>query len=262
RLEADSKDNSVSYMREGAMGLIPSHRHSVADLEHWSKMEVFDAMRAKSPALEVREAKAQQVNREFAAQGPCYVGESRDKDSGVVVNLAFRTGVGPLAWFPAGIIENPDCAAVRDAFLRMFPDAQYIEIEASGPIVGPDITGHDGAQREFEIASRSLGERYISGVRAEESQARSLRMKRWGASTTNTCAPIGWWKGEEVFAYLHKYNLPVHPAYAMTFGGVLDRKRVRVGTIGGYRGTGRGRKEWERHYYGDVLEAINEHSGA
>jgi len=244
------------------MGLIPSHRHSLADLEHWRKMEAFDAMLAKSPALEAKEAKAIQVIREFASQGPCYVGVSWGKDSVVVAHLALRAGVGPLAWFPAGIIENPDCAAVRDAFLQMFPDAQYIEIEASGPIVGPDITGHDGAQREFEIASRRLGDRYISGVRAEESKVRSLRMMRWGESTTNTCAPIGWWKGEEVFAYLHKYNLPVHPAYAMTFGGVLDRKRVRVGTIGGYRGTGRGRKEWERHYYGNVLEAINEYSGA
>lgn len=242
------------------MSLIASPRHSREDVEHWKKMEAFDAVLARSDALTRKEEKALQAIRRFVQGGPCYVGVSWGKDSVVVAHLALRAGVGPLAWFPAGIIENPDCAAIRDAFLRMFPDAQYIEIEASGPIVGPDITGHDGAQREFEIASRSLGERYISGVRAEESQVRSLRMKRWGASTTNTCAPIGWWKGEEVFAYLHKYNLPVHPAYAMTFGGVLDRKRVRVGTIGGYRGTGRGRKEWERHYYGDVLEALEDGS--
>src|SRR5690606_41774930 len=103
------------------MGLIPSHRHSLADLEHWRKMEAFDAMLAKSPALEAKEVKALQVIREFAARGPCYVGVSWGKESVVVAHLALRAGVGPLAWVPAGRIEQPDCAAGRDAFLRSFP---------------------------------------------------------------------------------------------------------------------------------------------
>lgn len=238
------------------MPLIPSPRHSDADLREWRRLEAFDAVLSRSQALARKEERALESLRAFAAAGPCYVGVSWGKDSVVVAHLAVRAGVGPIAWFPAGIMENPDCALVRDAFLAMFPGVDYREIEASGPVIGPDVTGHDGAQREFEIASRSLGDRYVSGVRAEESRVRQLRMGRWGESTANTCAPIGWWTGEDVFAYLHKHALPVHPAYAMTFGGTLERKRVRVGTIGGYRGTGRGRREWERHYYADALEAL------
>lgn len=32
--------------------------------------------------------------------------------------------------------------------------------------------------------------------------------------------------------------------------GLLSRERIRVATIGGERGTGHGRAEWERTYYG------------
>lgn len=238
------------------MPLIRSPRHTARDLAHWERLERFDAVLAASPALARKEAKALDVLRAFAAAGPCYVGTSWGKDSVVVAHLAWRAGVGPIAWLPAGVVENPDCVAVRDAFLAAHA-VDYREIEAPGPLVGPDVTGHDGAQREFEIASRSLGSRYVSGVRAEESKVRELRMARWGESSPNTCAPIGRWSSLDVFAYLHKHSLPIHPAYAMTFGGALDRGRVRVGTIGGYRGTGRGRREWERIYYGDVLEAIS-----
>lgn len=244
------------------MGLIESHRHTPGDLAYWSQAEAMDAILSTSRALEWKEARALDQLDLFADGGPCYVGVSWGKDSVVVAHLAIRAGVGPLAWFPAGIMENPDCALVRDAFLAMYPGVAYREIDASGPVVGPDITGHDGAQREFEIASRKLGERYVSGVRAEESATRSLRMKRWGVSSKNTCAPIGWWSGEDVFAYLYKHKLPVHPAYAMTFGGALERKHIRVGTIGGHRGTGKGRREWERHYYRDTLEAVEDASQA
>ena len=63
----------------------------------------------------------------------------------------------------------------------------------------------------------------------------------WGLS----CQPNGHWSARDVFAYLNAHDLPVHPAYAMTFGGALDRGRLRVGTIGGSRGTEFGRAEWE-----------------
>lgn len=242
------------------MPLISSSRHTEADLREWGRLEAFDAILARSPLLARKEKEALAAIRSFAAQGPCYVGVSWGKDSVVVAHLAIRAGVGPLVWFSGGRIENPDCRPTRDAFIAMFPRADYREVQLSGAADAVDVTGHDGGQREFEAASRAFGDRYISGVRAEESKARSLRMAKWGPSTENTCAPIGWWKGEDVFAYLHKHSLPVHPAYAMTFGGVLDRKRVRVGSIGGYRGTGRGRREWERHYYRDELEALEDGS--
>lgn len=78
-------------------------------------------------------------------------------------------------------------------------------------------------------------------------------MCRWGTTTTSTCAPIGFWKNDDVFAYLKKYDLPVHPNYAMLGGGRYKRESIRVAEIGDTHGSGMGRSEWEREYYPDIL---------
>jgi 3'-phosphoadenosine 5'-phosphosulfate sulfotransferase (PAPS reductase)/FAD synthetase len=111
-------------------------------------------------------------------------------------------------------------------------------------------------ERGFAEAARRFGERYISGVRGEESGARKLRMMTHGTATERTCAPIGWWSAEDVFAYLHANGLPVHPAYAYSLDGLLDRARLRVAALGGERGTGWGRRQWEERYYSDALHKI------
>lgn len=50
----------------------------------------------------------------------------------------------------------------------------------------------------------------------------------------------------------------MHPAYACSFGGALDRERIRVSSLGGQRGTGHGRREWEWAYYRDEMMALGE----
>ena len=59
---------------------------------------------------------------------------------------------------------------------------------------------------------------------------------------------------ERIWAYLTEYDLPIHPTYAMNLAGARDRDWLRVSTIGGTRGTGKGRAEWERAYYQDVID--------
>jgi phosphoadenosine phosphosulfate reductase len=105
--------------------------------------------------------------------------------------------------------------------------------------------------------NKEISERHISGVRAKESAVRKLRMMRWGENTEKTCAPIGLWTTDDVFAYLVKYDLPVHPNYAMLGGGRWNRKIIRVAEIGDIHGTERGRAEWEKEYYSDILNYIN-----
>lgn len=236
--------------------LIESPRHTKRDLEVWARLEEADRVLSRLRKMESLEQRAQSALRSFASAGPTfYIGMSWGKDSVTVAHLAWRIGLRcPLIWFPAGKIENPDCVLVRDNFLSRWP-SEYREIDAAptGPV--DDVFGHDGAQAEFERAAKSLNMRYASGVRAAESAARRWRMRNWGESSPHTCAPIGWWPTEFVFAYLAKYDLPVHPIYACSMGGTFPREHIRVGTVGGYRGTGHGRRELERHYYPEVFRA-------
>jgi phosphoadenosine phosphosulfate reductase len=239
--------------------LIQSARHTALDLEHWNISEECDRVLALTDRMSRFEDDALEALSAFARDPrPFYVGVSWGKDSVVVAHLAWRLRLdAPVAWFPAGRIENPDCALVRDAFIRRFP-VNYREIEAapSGEIGGP--LGHDGAQDEFERVSATVAERYVSGVRAAESGSRKMRMRIWGASSKNTCAPFGWWPTDILFAYLAKHDLPVHPIYACTAGGLYDRLRLRVGTVGGGRGMGHGRREHERRYYPELFREVPE----
>src|SRR5690606_7006292 len=84
-----------------------------------------------------------------------------------------------------------------------------------------------------------------------------------GLVTPNTCRPIAHSDATHVFAYLHKHDLPVPPAYALGIGGCDDRRPLRVHPLrtpappasAVYR---RDHAAWEDLYYGDVLEAARQ----
>lgn len=226
--------------------LIDSTRFRSGDREAWRSAERADAVHAQTRAYRRRIEQASVALQDFATSGNCYAGTSWGKDSTCLAHLVTEiVPLVPLVWIRVEPIANPDCVLVRDAFLRDHPRCIYEEIARTLDGERPDSGALDDG---FELASRKYG-RYISGVRGEESKSRTKRMAAFGATTANTCAPLGWWTGVDVFAYLHANKLPVHPAYACTMGGLLDRERIRVATIGGERGTGHGRAEWERTYY-------------
>jgi phosphoadenosine phosphosulfate reductase len=205
-----------------------------------------------------------------------YLGVSWGKDSVVVAHLLAQSGIPyPVVWVKIDPLYNPDCDIVRDAFLDAH-DIDYHEIEVEwreeqkeawkqhAEQGRADSLGYSpkesSAVAGFREAARRWGDRHISGVRAEESSVRTLAMKRWGHSTERTCRPIGYWSTKDVFAYLHHHSLPVHPAYAMSRGGLFDRDRIRVDAFGGGRGTASGviRHEWEGHYYADRIRHIQQ----
>lgn len=243
--------------------LLPSDRLLRGDREVWARLHRADVILAQHPSWPARQDRALAEIARFDAAGPCYAGVSWGKDSVVLAHLielyAQRNGRRlPLVWVSVLGAGNPDCPRVRDAFLAEH-DVDYheitveIDLDEDGRRVGKGMLA-----RGFALAAERWGRRYVSGVRADESGARKARMRHWGACSDNTCAPIGWWKTPEIFAYLERHNLPVHPAYAMTYAGTYDRNRLRVATIGGERGTEFGRRQHERLYYLDVLRAIGE----
>lgn len=238
------------------MALIQSHRPTREDMRVWRERERLDRALYTSGGTREKERQALEALREFARE-PFYVSVSWGKDSVVVADLVARhydeLGRPPIVWFPAGAIENPDCILVRDVFLRIH-DVDYHEIPATLTSDEWDRTlGHDGAQAEFEIAARQFGRRYASGVRAEESGVRKMAVGHHGLVSRNSCRPIGTWGHHHVFAYLVGRDLPIHPAYACSLDGTIDRAVLRVSTIGGERGRRFGRQQWERRYYPEVV---------
>lgn len=244
------------------MPLIDSPRLTELDRQAWGRLHRYDAILAgRLPLLDMAD-EARRIIRDFADGGGCYVSTSWGKDSTVLAHLAATSGVRlPLVWVRVEKWENPDCPAVRDAFLAAYGDRvdyREYEVEATAARWWEEGAAAEAASRRtsrggFALAEKEFGPRHISGIRAEESRVRSIAQARWGHSSKNACRPIGDWKATDVFAYLAAHDLPVHPAYAMSHGGRLDRRWLRVSSLGGIRGADRGRAEWEQHYYPDVV---------
>lgn len=242
--------------------LIPCDRHTPEDLDHWAICEKQDALWSKLRSFGRKVASAQAVCEKYLRDGPCYASASFGKDSTVLWDLVMRAqrAVGvvvPIVWVRVEPIFNPHCLLVRDALLAQYPDARYEEITYHRDLDNWQRRGTGTLEQGFAEAEKRFGRRHMTGIRADESGIRKHRMRANGHETKWTCAPIGWWTAKDVFAYLHAFDLPVHPAYAMTRGGLWDRDKLRVANIGGTRGTGFGRSEWELTYYREELIRVH-----
>lgn len=241
------------------MMLIKSDRHSAADISLWNEHAEADLAYASLPTLAKRVERSLAAIRSFLHSGRPYAGASHGKDSTVLWHLLWRVGqVDMIHLRPSN--HNPDCDFVRDEMLCRFP-MPYSEVAIDyGDLHARGLPDYELDKltdaRWYAAISRSgdpYGGRCITGVRADESGGRKMRMKVWGESSPNACAPIGWWSTQDVFSYLAMHDLPIHPAYACLGGGRWDRERLRVAEIGDTNGKGGGRAEWEREYYHDVL---------
>lgn len=181
------------------------------------------------------------------------------KDSVVLADLVREAGIAcPLVYLRAEPVANPESPRVRDAFLPGWP-WEYREIEIDYRSIPPGLpfdAVEKAKDRLFFGAFESLDLPHISGIRAEESGGRKIRMRRWGLMSANACAPLGWWTSADVFGWLAHRDLPVPPAYAMLGGGRWDRRQIRVDELGGDRGSQFGRGAWEAEYFGDVLRRL------
>lgn len=208
--------------------------------------------RYREPAWKVerRAAEGRRRIRRFVDGGACHVGVSWGKDSVVVAHLVRAISADiPIVWLRMEGAENPDCFAVRDAFLSDFP-SNYAEL--ARPVVWENGVMAMRPWSELLAAQRSgFGERRITGIRSQESGVRSMSAAVHGVATERSCRPILDWSTAQVFAYLLCFNLPIHPAYAMNQGGRLDIERLRVDFVGDDAGRDQGRREWELAYYGD-----------
>lgn len=238
--------------------LFPCERHTKADLALWRNLERADFAHWKRLEASGRVVATVETIRRFCDDGPAYCGVSWGKDSTVLAHLVREASPAtPIAWVRVEPIGNPDCGVVRDAFQVGWPGQQYheVSVQCERDSAGWHATGTLEAGFDA-IAERTGTARYLSGVRSDESGARTLRCRLHGTTTKNTCAPLAFWTTADVFAYLAHFELPVHPAYACSGGGRWPRERLRTASLGGQRGAGGGRAEWEREYYGAELRRL------
>ena len=243
--------------------LIESHRHSPEDLAHWrGVLEPMDRIHAQrlGKRLDAMIASAERELETFFVEGSGYVGVSWGKDSTLVAWLVHRLEMSRGMTIPVVYVRissvwlNPECTVARDAFLRRFPLREYHEIDAPMGVTRRG-RGEERLKAGFRVASERFGDRYASGVRADEGHIRRMSIGHLGLSTSRVCRPIGRWTVRDVFACAAVRDIPLHPAYGYTMGGLLDRDRVRVSNVGGLRGAGSGREGWERRYYPEVWRA-------
>lgn len=237
--------------------LIPSDRHTRADLELWAELERADKAHANSRMLWRNYRRCEEFVREFLNAGPAYCSVSWGKDSVVIAHLVLSIRPAtPLCWIRVEPIKSPDCELVRDAFLRLHPKTDYSEVEIWCDRSDGEWHATGTLEAGITQAQKQLGNRVILGLRGDESSTRQLRMWAHGINTERTSAPLAYLTANDIFAVLQSRSLPVHPAYAMLGGGRWQRHHLRVASLGGKRGDGHGRAAWEQEYYGDVLRRL------
>lgn len=249
--------------------LIQSPKHTLADIEAWRDLETADLLHGGLKSERI----ARLVDQSLAAiaafdkAGPCYASVSWGKDSVVLAHLVYlhKLATGrtiPLVNLRIHPTRNPDCDAARDAFLDQYKlpyheePVDYSAVDPSLPTIEWDKQTYKLWDAAWVRVGERFGDRHLSGVRADESFVRLMRMAVNGWNTKRTSAPLGWWTLPDVFAWLAANRLPTHPAYAMLGGGRWPREHIRVSEIGDEKGIGHGRREWEREYYGDVLRRL------
>lgn len=241
--------------------LMPSPRHTDADLALWAEYEAADLAHAKELCVKVD--KSIDAIKHFAEHGSFYCAASGGKDSMVIADLMMRSHPAPLVYAKAIPTANPDCAAVFDAFKEVWPSADIhtVQVDYRPNRNLPIAEKLQLGTRAFLNAFKQFGSRRVTGIRQEESSSRRISAAVHGESTANVCRPILRWSTTDVFAYLAVRKLPVHPAYAMLGGGRWDRNRLRVDELAGMTGDGMGRALWEREYYADILAQMNQSEG-
>jgi phosphoadenosine phosphosulfate reductase len=243
--------------------LIASCRHRKEDRELWRNLEVMDRANYHLRKVAAKAEAALEVIRQFVAAGPVYAALSFGKDSTILAHLLWllsREGVSvPAFRVRMDGIETPGTDEVEAEFLKRFP-LDYRRVESPHDPEEERIDGdrEPALVRGIAMCQSLAGtKRYINGIRAGESAIRRSRVKK-GLALENSCSPIGHWQDSDVFAYLAHHDLPVHPNYAMTLGGLFQREKLRVCMLGNHKGRQYGRLLWEKTYYPDVLKAMTQ----
>jgi phosphoadenosine phosphosulfate reductase len=239
--------------------LLQSNRFLDNDLETWNKWVKNDEIHIKSKGYKFRLNKTIERIKKFADENDentYYVGVSWGKDSIVLSHMIYNIGVSPINIYIRQLDnENPHNKDVRDNFLKLF-NINYYEESYSYKTTPDQTYFKNGKPNKWYYILNQLNKKYnkrITGLRKDESAKRKFRFDVFGDESLNSFTPFENFLVADIFGYMYENNLPIHPNYAMTINGLIDRNRLRVAAIGNNEGDGMFRKLWEKTYYQDIL---------
>lgn len=245
--------------------LIPSPRHTKADLACWAEYVAADLVAWKELERSGKIERAMDAIRVFRDRhdGRVYCSVSFGKDSVVTADLCRRVDPAIPLCHLSESNASPDAPLVWAALRDRWSDAAWhFEPCDYGDYHRRGMPLHDQVrdlQPPWDHAIARVSARYgmaIFGIRQSESRVRRFRIARHGLECATTLAPIGRWTNSDVFAYLEGRGLPAHPAYACLGGGRWPRNQVRVAAIGNPSGRAMGRGVWEAEYYPDMTRMV------
>jgi len=240
--------------------LLPSDRLTEKDIERWNNLIELDEIHSKSNGFLTRRDMTEEVISDFIASGkPYYVAVSWGKDSIVLADLFYKLGAKCKYIYLRNLGREPEGnQQVKKEFLKTH-DIEYVEIEYNYAKADSSYFNRKGEPAKWQNLLRELKTKYgchVTGIRYDESAKRKRRFIMMGLETEYSFAPFRWFNAQDIFAYMHINDLPVHPNYAMSGGGRWDKYRIRVSAIGNKEGDGMGRAEWEKEYYQDILNRM------
>ncbi|HPQ05444.1 MAG TPA: phosphoadenosine phosphosulfate reductase family protein [Methanothermobacter sp.] len=179
----------------------------------------------KTGTLEEKEEEAIQKIKELAKKHNIAVSYSGGKDSTVTLHLAKRAGIRDVVHIH-GDHESPrSLPFVIKTCRKLDMNLEIIEpFRSLRELV--DLIGAPSRKRKWcskvfrfapiaEHSKRTGKDLYLTGVRAEEGSRRKTqpRYRKGPGVQSFTFKPIFDWSEDDVWSYIEKYDLPVHPNY-------------------------------------------------
>lgn len=223
--------------------LIITDRHTKEDIELWKDYNEFDSVTKYS------QWKINQAIDIIKQSGASICYTSWGKDSVVLIHLLILSKIKiPVVYVKFSDRSNPDADLVREKFLEMFPIEYHEEVFDYEKVRRTNL--------HWKIVAKKYPGIRLTGIRKDESGIRNMLFRKDGFFSKNSCRPISQLRNQEIFSYINQNGLPLSPVYGYLGGGRWDRKNIRMHSLAGTTGDNFGRTEWEKEYYGDIINRI------